>query len=84
MGTTWGRQDPGGLHADHMNFAICDINENSLCFHFEWPLSYCHSDPDEQKFSEIQICKQKWHFIQALIHISNSFQMLPRWLEYSA
>ena len=23
VGSTWGLQDPGGLHAGHMNFAIC-------------------------------------------------------------
>ena len=49
------RQDPGGPHAGPMNFAIWDINGSSLCFHFEWLLSYCHPDPHEQILSEILV-----------------------------
>ena len=34
MGTTWGRQDPGGPHVGHVNFAIWDMpvhTEFKLC-----------------------------------------------------
>ena len=33
MGPTWGRQDPGGPHVDHMNFAIwvaLNISSNDI------------------------------------------------------
>ena len=26
MGPIWGRQDPGGPHAGHMNFSIWDVS----------------------------------------------------------
>ena len=31
VGSTWGRQDPGGLHVGHMNFAIWEEFNSDLC-----------------------------------------------------
>ena len=33
MGPTWGRQDPGGLHAGHMNFVIWDVFNARFMLH---------------------------------------------------
>ena len=33
VGPTWARQDPGGLHVGHMNFAIWVSNGNTAVLH---------------------------------------------------